>query len=121
MKTRTAFLLTLGAGLLIAPISSTLAQSTWQSVDAITGWLGRAIVADPAGNFISLAISTNSTSPVSTIVSRSTDAGVTWQSTALIGGYALKLAAAPDGTLYASGNRSATFSGKTFIWVSLDH
>ena len=122
MKNRTYSLLALGAALVLAPLSSSLAQSSWQTVDAINPWQGVAIVADPAGNFISLALSTNSTTlPVSTIVSRSTDAGVTWQSIASIGGYAVNLAAAPDGTLYASGNRSATFSGKTFIWVSLDH
>jgi hypothetical protein len=122
MKPNLKHLLTIGAGLLLVPLYSSLAQSAWQTVDAITPWQGRAVVADSGGNFISLAISTNSTTTaVSTLVSRSTDAGVTWQSVGLIGGYALKLAAAPDGTLYASGNRSATVSGKAFIWVSLDH
>ena len=122
MKARISYVLTIGAALVLAPLSSVLAQSTWQTVDAITPWQGRAIVADPAGNFISLALSTNSTtSPVSTIVSLSSDAGVTWQTVGSIGGYALKVAAAPDGTLYASGNRSATVSGKAFIWVSIDH
>jgi hypothetical protein len=120
MKTNLS--LAYGALLLLAPLTPTLAQSTWQTVDAVTPWQGRAIVADPAGNFISLAISTNSTTtPVSTIVSRSADSGVTWQTVGLIGGYALKLAAAPDGTLYASGNRSDPVSSKAFIWVSLDH
>ncbi len=122
MKTRTHHLLSLLPALLLAPFSPTFAQSAWQTADAITPWQGRAIVADPSGNFISLAISTNSTTtPVSTIVSLSTNAGQTWESVGSIGGYALKLTAAPDGTLYASGNRSDSISGKAFVWVSLDH
>lgn len=115
--------LTLGAALLLAPLASTLAQSTWETVDELTPWRGRAIVADSAGNFISLAIdnSTSSSGPVSTAVSFSGDTGLTWQTVGFIPGYALKLAAAPDGTLYASGNRSATVSGKACVWQSVDH
>ena len=122
MKTKTHHLLTLGAALLLAPLTSTFAQSTWQTVDALTPYAGRAIVADSSGRFISLAISTNSTtSPVSTVVSVSADTGLNWQTAGVIPGYALKLAAAPDGTLYAAGNRSATVSGKAFVWFSQDH
>ena len=117
--------LLLGAALLLAPFTSTLAQSTWETVDAITPWRGRAIAADSAGNFISLAIddSTSSTGPVSTDVSLSIDTGLTWQTVGSIPGYALKLTAAPDpnGTLYASGNRTPTVSGKAFVWYSQDH
>ena len=115
--------LLLGATLLLAPITSTLAQSAWETVDALTPWRGRAIVADTNGNFISLAIddSTSSTGPVSAAVSLSSDHGSNWQTVGFIPGYALKLAAAPDGTLYASGNRSATISGKAFVWFSTDH
>jgi hypothetical protein len=94
-------------------------------VDALTPWRGRAIVADVFGNFISLALddSTSGTGPVSTTVSLSSDAGLTWQTNGSIPGYALKLTAAPDadGTLYAAGNRSATVSGKAFVWYSRDH
>jgi hypothetical protein len=113
---------TLGA-LLLAPYASTFGQSTWQTVDALSPGRGRAIVADSTGNFISLAIddSTSSTGPVSTAVSFSSDGGLSWQTAGTIPGYALKLAAAPDGTLYASGNRSATVSGKAFVWFSVDH
>jgi hypothetical protein len=93
MKTKTSHVLTLGAALLLAPLSSTLAQSTWQTTDALTPYRGRAIVADAAGNFISLAIddSTSSTGPVSTAVSLSSDTGLNWQTVGLIPGYALKL------------------------------
>jgi hypothetical protein len=116
-------ILSLGAALWLAPLPSSLAQSNWQTVDALTPWRGRAITADAAGNFISLAIddSTSSTGPVSTAVTVSTNAGTTWQTVGSIPGYALKLAAAPDGTLYASGNRSATASGKAFVWSFKDH
>jgi hypothetical protein len=115
--------LLLGAAMLLAPLISTLAQSTWETVDAITPWRGRAIAADSAGNFISLAIdnSTSTTGPVSTDVSLSIDTGLNWQTVGSIPGYALKLTAAQEGTLYASGNRSATVSGKAFVWFSLDH
>ena len=121
MKTNTPHVLTLGAALLLAPLTSTLARSTWETVDAITPYAGRAIVADSSGDFITLSISTNSTSPpVYTVVSVSSDTGLTWQTVGTIPGYALKLAAAPDGTLFASGNRSATVSGRGFIWYSID-
>ena len=123
MKPNTPHFLTLGAALLLAPLSSTLAQSTWQTTDALTPYRGRAIVADAAGNFISLAIddSTSSTGPVSTAVNLSTNTGLAWQTVGLIPGYALKLTAASDGTLYASGNRTPTVSGKAFVWFSQDH
>jgi hypothetical protein len=109
--------------LLLGPISVSHGQAVWQTVDALTPWRGRAITADNAGKFISLAIddSTSNSGPVSTAVSLSTDSGATWQTVGLIPGYALKLTAAPDGTLYASGNRSATVSGKAFVWFSVDH
>jgi hypothetical protein len=115
--------LLLGAAMLLVPLTSTLAQSTWETVDTLPSWRGRAIAADSAGNFISLAIddSTSTTGPVSTAVSLSNNHGLTWQTVGSIPGYALKLAAAPDGTLYASGNRSATVSGKAFVWFSQDH
>jgi hypothetical protein len=117
-------ILSLGAALLLAPLTSALAQPTWQTVDDITPWRGRDIVADGAGNFISLAIdngATGTTGVVSTAVSVSSDHGVTWQAVGLIAGYALDLAAAPDGALFATGNRSATVSGRAFCWQSLDH
>src|SRR3974390_3017316 len=103
MKNKTAFLLTLSTALLFAPWTSSQAQSAWQTVDALTPWQGRAIVADSAGRFISLAIddSTSNTGPVSTAVSLSTDTGVSWQTVGSIAGYALKLTTTSDGTLYA--------------------
>lgn len=120
---KTSQLLTLGAALFLAPLTSTFAQSTWETVDALTPWRGRDIVADLDGNFVSLAIdnSTSSTGPVSTAVSVSADHGVTWQDVGAIAGYALDLAVAPDGALFATGNRSATVSGRAFLWQSLDH
>jgi hypothetical protein len=123
MKIRIPRLLTLGAALLLAPLTATFAQSTWQTVDSLTPWRGRDIVADAAGNFISLAIdngATGSTGVVSTAVSLSADHGATWQDVGFIPGYALDLAAAPDGSLFATGNRSATVSGRAFLWQSLD-
>ena len=122
MQNTTISLQILGAALLLAPFTSSQAQSTWQTVDALIPWQGRAMVADSAGRFVSLAIddSTSSTGPVSTAVSLSTDAGASWQTVGSIAGYALKLTATPDGTLYASGNRSATVSGQAFIWSSSD-
>jgi hypothetical protein len=120
---KTTHALTLGAALLLASLTSTLAQSTWQTVDELTPWRGRDIVADNAGNFFSLAIdngATGSTGVVSTAVSVSTDHGATWQTVGSIGGYALDLAVAPDGALFAAGNRSATVSGRAFLWQSLD-
>ena len=122
MKRNTPRLLALGAALLLAPLTTALAQSAWETTDALTPYEGRAAAADAAGNFFTLSLSTNSTtSPVYTVVSVSSDTGLTWQSVGTIPGYALKLAAAPDGTLFACGNRSATISGRGFIWYSLDH
>jgi hypothetical protein len=121
---RTSQLLTLGAALLLAPLTSTLAQSTWETVDALTPWRGRDIVADSAGNFISIAIDNGATGAggiVSTAVSLSTDHGVTWQDVGFIPGYAVDLTVAPDGALFATGNRSDTVSGRAFCWQSLDH
>ena len=46
---KTSLLLPLGAALLLAPLTSTVAQSTWQTVDDLTPWRGRDIVADAAG------------------------------------------------------------------------
>ena len=121
MKTKTPHVLTLGAALLLAPLTSTLAQSTWETVDAIMPYAGHAIVADSSGDFITLSISTNSTSPpVYTVVSVSSDTGLTWQTVGTIPGNALKLAATPDGTLFASGNSSGTVNGRGFIWYSID-
>jgi hypothetical protein len=113
-------ILTLVATLLLAPVISTFAQSTWETVDAATPAAGRDIVADSAGNFISLALDYTTTSAV-TAVSRSGDGGTTWQTVGSIGGYALDLTAAPDGALFAAGNRSTAVSGKAFVWQSLDH
>jgi len=122
MKTKTPHVLTLGAALLLAPLTSALAQSTWKTVDALTPWLGRAIVADDTGNFISLALddSTSSAGPVST-VSSSSDGGATWKTVGSIAGYAGELALAHNGALFASGNRTATVSGRAVVWESLDH
>jgi hypothetical protein len=116
--------LILGAALLLAPLTSTLARSTWETVDSPTPWRGRDIVADREGNFISLAIdngATGNTGVVSTAVSVSTDHGATWQTVGSIAGYAIDLAVAPDGALFATGNRSATVSGRAFLWQSFDH
>jgi hypothetical protein len=107
--------------LLLAPFTSTLAQSTWQTVDNLSPWRGRDIVSDAAGNFISLAIDNGATGIASTAVSVSADHGVTWQTVGSIAGYALDLTAAPDGAWFASGNRSATVSGRAFVWQSLDY
>jgi len=117
---KTNLILTLGAALLLAPITATFAESTWETVDAATPAAGRDIVADPDGNFISLALDYTTTSAI-TDVSRSSDHGVTWQTVGSIGGYALDLSAAPDGALFAVGNRSLTVSGRAFVWQSLDH
>jgi hypothetical protein len=83
--------LLLGTALLLAPLTTTFARSTWQTVDAPAPWRGRAIVADASGNFISLAIddSTSSTGLVSTAVSLSSDTGLSWQTVGSIPGYAL--------------------------------
>ena len=123
MKNRGSQYLALGAALLLAPLTSTLAQSTWETVDALTPWRGRDIVADAAGNFVSLALdnSTSNTGAVSTSVSLSTNHGATWQTVGSIAGYANDFTVAPNGGLFASGNRSATVSGRAFLWQSLDH
>ncbi|MCL4788015.1 MAG: glycoside hydrolase [Verrucomicrobia bacterium] len=122
MKIEPHPLLTLGAALLLAPLTPTSAQSSWEIVDALAPWRGRDIVADTAGNFVGIAIdnSTSSSGPVSTAVSLSADQGLTWQTVGSIPGYAIDLAVAPDGALFASGNRSATVSGRAFCWQSLD-
>jgi len=122
MKTNTPRLLALGTALLLAPLTATLAQSAWETTDVLANYAGRAVATDSSGNFISLALdgSTNA-GPVSTAVSLSTDSGLTWQTVGSIPGFALKLTVAPDDTLYASGNRSATVSGKAFVWFSQDH
>jgi hypothetical protein len=123
MKTRSLQSQFILGTLLLVPFASTFAQSTWETVDALTPWRGRDIVADSAGNFFSLAIDNGSSGAVSTAVSVSADHGATatWQTVGLIPGYALDLAAAPDGALFAVGNRSATISGRAFLWQSLDH
>jgi hypothetical protein len=121
---KTRHIVTLGAALLLAPLTSTFAQSTWETVDALTPWRGRDIVADSAGNFISLAIDNGANGTpgvVSTAVSVSADHGATWQTVGSIAGYAIDLAVAPDGALFATGNRSATVTGRAFCWQSLDH
>jgi hypothetical protein len=120
MKTNTAHLLALGAALLLAPLSSTFAQS-WEPVDNFAPGLGRDIVCDASGNFFSLALSDANILPVFTTVRASTDHGLNWHTVGTIGGYALDLAAAPDGTLFAAGNRTATVSGRAAVWQSLDH
>jgi len=122
MKKNTVIILS--AVLPLASLTSTLAQSTWQTTDALTPWRGRAIAADPTGSFVSPAIddgAAGTTGVVSTAVSVSSDKGLTWETVGSIPGYALKLVTAPEGTLYASGNRTATVSGKAFVWLSLDH
>lgn len=119
---KTTQLLTLGAALLLAPLTSTLAQS-WITVDELAPWRGRDIVADVNGNFISLALDNGATGGggvVSTAVSVSTNHGATWQTVGSIAGYANDLAVAPDGALFATGNRSDTVSGGAFVWQSLD-
>lgn len=121
---RTTQLFTLGAAMLLARLTSTFAQSTWQTVDSLTPWRGRDIIADAAGNFISLAIdngATGSSGIVSTAVRLSADHGATWQHVGFIAGYAIDVAAAPDGALFATGNRSAIVSGRAFLWQSIDH
>jgi len=124
MKTTTQ-LLTLGAVLSFAPLTSTLAQSGWQTVDVLAPWRGRDIVADADGRFISVAIdngATGSGGVVSTAVTVSNDGGTTWETVGSIAGYANDLAVAPGGTaLFAMGNRSDTVSGRAFLWQSLDH
>jgi hypothetical protein len=123
MKTNTPHLLALGAALLLAPLTSAFATSSWETVDNLTPWRGRDIVSDANGNFISMALdnSTSSTGPVSTAVSLSSNGGLTWQVVGFIPGYAIDLAVAPDGALFASGNRTATVSGRAVVWQSLDH
>jgi hypothetical protein len=98
----------------------TQTQAQWQTVDVTTPAAGRAIVADNAGNFISLALDYTTTNAI-TAVNRSSDGGVTWQTVGFVAGYAVHLTAAPDGALFASGNRSTTVSGRAFVWQSLDH
>jgi hypothetical protein len=120
---RTNYLFNISAAFFVATFTTTLAQSSWETVDNLAKSRGRDIVADSQGNFISLAIddSTNTSSPVTTAVSVSADHGATWQTVGSIAGYALDLAVAPDGALFATGNRSATVSGRAFLWQSLDH
>src|SRR5260221_7654059 len=109
------------AALLLTTVTSTFAQSTWQVVDVFTPGVGRDIVCDASGNFFSLALSDTTAVPVFTTVRSSIDHGLTWQTIGTIAGYALDLAAAPDGTLFAAGNRTATVSGRAVVWQSLDH
>src|SRR3954466_12603121 len=98
--------LTLGAVLLLCPLTPSFAQTAWETVDNLAKSRGRDIVVDAGGNFISLAIddSTSITGPVTSAISVSADHGATWQTVGSIAGYALDLTVAPDGTLYASGN-----------------
>jgi len=118
MKTKSIHLLTLSTALWLAPLTATFAQ-TWETVDAATPAAGRDIVADSAGNFIGLDLDYTTTSAITAIV-RSTNHGATWETVGSIGGYALDLTAAPDGALFACGNRSLTVSGRAFVWQSLD-
>lgn len=116
--------LALAAALMLAPLYPAMAQSSWETVDDLPAFRGRDVVADASGGFYSLAIDAGNTGVggvVSTAVSRSLDHGATWQSVGAIAGYALDLAAAPDGALFAAGNRSDTVSGRAFCWQSLDH
>jgi hypothetical protein len=120
---KTNFLFSLSAAFFVATLTTTFAQSSWETVDNLAKSRGRDIVADSQGNFISLAIddSTTNTGPVSTAVSVSADHGATWQTVGSIAGYAVDLAVAPDGALFATGNRSDTVSGRAFLWQSLDN
>jgi hypothetical protein len=55
MKNNTPHLLALGAALLLAPLTSTFATPSWETVDNLTPWRGRDIVSDANGNFGSVA------------------------------------------------------------------
>jgi hypothetical protein len=119
MKIRTCQILSLGAALSLAPLTSTLAQPNWETTDAALPFAGRDIVADSAGNFISLNLDYTTTNAITSVV-RSSDHGATWQTVGSIAGYAVDLTVATDGALFASGNRTVTVSGRAVMWQSLD-
>src|SRR5579859_3864423 len=85
---------------LVMPLTPTFAQSTWQTVDALTPALGMYVLADSNGNFISTANDKSTTNRMSD-VSVSTDQGLTWQTVGQIPDYLARLAQGPDGTVYA--------------------
>jgi hypothetical protein len=89
-------------------------------VDDLAPVAGRDVVAVSAGNFLSVALDYTTANAI-TAVSRSADGDETWQQVGSIAGYALDLTVAPDGALFACGNRSTTVSGRAFVWQSLDN
>ena len=72
MKIRTCQILSLGAALCLAPLTSTLAQSNWETTDAALPFAGRDIVADPAGNFIGLNLDYTTTNAITSVVRTAT-------------------------------------------------
>jgi hypothetical protein len=112
--------LILGAALLLAPLTSTLAQSTWETVDLLAPALGYYVLADSNGNFVSTANDQSSTNRI-TNVSVSTDHGLTWQSIGQIPEYGVRLAQAPDGTLYGEANAVVNNLPSSRVWQSVDH
>ncbi len=117
------YVLILGANILLASLTPLLAQSSWKTAESLPHLRGRDIAVDPTGTFFALMLddSTSTTGPVFTSVVASSDQGANWETVGLIGGYAVDLAIAPDGAIFATGNRSATISGRAFLWQSLDH
>jgi hypothetical protein len=106
------------SAVILALLPSALAQASWQTVDNVSQAMGRDIVSDGHGNLIALMI--DSATPT-TAVCLSTNQGQTWQTLGAIGGYALKLSLAFDGSLFASGNRTTAVNGRAVVWQSLDH
>src|ERR1700682_4220140 len=112
---KTNFHLSLSAALFVATLTTTFAQSSWQTVDVLAGSQGVEIVFDKQqGSLIAIAVGPT-TAPPATEVRMSSDRGATWHTISSIAGYAVDLSIAPDGALYASGNRTVTVSGRAVV------
>jgi hypothetical protein len=117
MKTKTPHVLTLGAALLLAPLTSTFAQSTWQTVDdfqlapghgaAIAG-----IAAADAGVVFSACMGSDAAGLPHGFIRRSLDGGQTWLNVLDLPGTSSancwSATVAPSGLVFATGTINAT-------------
>lgn len=112
--------LSLGAVLLLAPLTATFAQSTWQTVDDLQYTLGKGtspygVAATPDGALFVSGAAYDAANLQHGFVNRSLDGGATWDLVfdlpGVPGGSASScwaVAAAPSGTLWATSCRNST-------------
>ncbi len=124
MKTKTSHLLTLGGALLLSPLTPTLAQSTWETVDDFQYAPGKSaspfgITATPDGAIFVSGAGNDAANLQHGFVNRSLDGGATWDLVLDLPGNTsancFAVAAAPSGTLWATSKTNA-INVKTKAW-----